>query len=117
MKYSIHVRVSHRDPGHVHFDMFFGKAPDQTHAKAGSMILTPDEFEDFLVRLSPSRVTDSMAHPIHREDFHASLIDSARRVVTLPPHADATTDAERREIWIAQLRALLEQYDLEFPDA
>jgi hypothetical protein len=36
-----------------------------------------------------------------------SVCDAADRVVTLPEHREATTEEERREIWTAQLKALL----------
>lgn len=54
---SYHIRVDHRDGRHVHFTIFVGKADNMTHANAGSLILNPEEFNDFLVRLRPTKVT------------------------------------------------------------
>jgi hypothetical protein len=57
---SISVRIDHRDPGHVHFAVFAGVDADH-RAKAGDLILTPTEFDDFCARLRPDKVTDRTA--------------------------------------------------------
>jgi len=44
----VRFRIRHRDPGHVHFAVFVGNEADQTHAKAGDLVLTPDEFDRFV---------------------------------------------------------------------
>lgn len=57
MRKSFHLRVDHRDSGHVHFAVFVG--PDMDHrAKAGDLVLHPDEFQDFFGRLRPDLVTN-----------------------------------------------------------
>lgn len=63
---SIHIRVDHRDPGHVHFSVFVGKAHNLTHAKAGDLVLTPTEFTDIMGRLQPSRIDDPQGAPHER---------------------------------------------------
>ena len=43
--------------------------------------------------------------------FLEAILSAARRVVTLPPHADAEYDDDRRRVWTAQMSALIEELD------
>ena len=41
-----------KDIGHVHFDLFAGRTP-ASRGRAGSLVMRPDEFEEFLERVRP----------------------------------------------------------------
>ena len=45
-----------KDLGHVHFNLFAGRTPD-ARGCAGSLVMRPDEFHEFLRRLNPERLS------------------------------------------------------------
>ena len=48
-----------KDLGHVHFDVFAGTTPD-ARGRAGSLVMRPDEFHEFLRRLNPERLQEEL---------------------------------------------------------
>lgn len=56
-----------KDLGHVHFNLFAGRTPD-ARGCAGSLVMRPDEFHEFLRRLNPERLSDATAEVVHARD-------------------------------------------------
>ena len=53
---SIHLRVDHADPGHVHFTVFIGEK-DCTRANCGSLCMSPLEYSIFSLLLQAGSIT------------------------------------------------------------
>lgn len=45
------VKVT-KDIGHVHFDVFAGRTP-HSRGNCGSLVMRPEEYEEFIARLQP----------------------------------------------------------------